>query len=169
VGRTRQTLGWACQRLTALNVLVPELPVFDDATIRSLSTVTANLRDVLCLSSDLNISGNSLAGLVPPLHVVRAGARLATECREIVDRLRPYTAFGLDLSALPDGDWLDHVPTWHDLILLTVECRAEQALPPGPLPENHVLWSSYSIGESADFVLERLRLWQPLFRYELPE
>ncbi|MBB2943582.1 hypothetical protein FB565_003311 [Actinoplanes lutulentus] len=166
--RTRKPLGWVCRRLTELRVLVPDFPQFDDQVIDSLSSVVADVRDLLCLSVDLRIGGVSLAGAVSPLHVVRVAARLSTECSEVVGRLRPYAALGLDLSAFHDGPWLDHVATWHDLILLTVECRAQEALPPGPLPEQHIQWSAWSIGESEDFVTERLRLYQPLFGYVLP-
>nr|WP_296069110.1 hypothetical protein [uncultured Actinoplanes sp.] len=166
--RVRKPIGFVCRRIVELRPLMPSLPTFPSHTLESFAAVMPDLRDLACLTADVRIDGRPLSPDVSPIHVVRVAARFATECAEIVQRLATFAHLGIDLSRLPEGPWASAVPTWHDLILLTVECRATTPLPPGPLPENHVRWSAYSIGETEEFVLERLRLWHPLFGYELP-
>jgi hypothetical protein len=164
----RKPLGWVCRHLNRLAPLVPELPRYDPDVVEQTLGVRPEPRDLVILSAELRLGGASLAGPVPRLHLLRAAARFATSSAGIAARLDRFAPLGLDLPELPAGDWSLEVPTWQDLLIVTVDCAALEALPAEPVPALHVARCGYTLDVTEDVVLDRLRLWRPLFGYSVP-
>ncbi|MBL1107527.1 caspase family protein [Streptomyces sp. 5-8] len=148
-------------RFRELGALVPELSPRD---VADLPAGVPGPADVLALGAEHRVSGPGEP--LCPLDLVGLAGRLGEPADRTWRRIAPYLPFEPPPD-LPSGAVPAVLPLWQDLILLSRE--ADGALPAlqGRVEAGHIRFAAHAVGESEDWVRQRLALYAGLFRLEL--
>ncbi|MFG2647581.1 caspase family protein [Streptomyces sp. NPDC048436] len=154
----------AYERLAPLGELGPCVPVLGVAQVQALPATVPDVRDTVALGGEHRVSppGTPLCAL----DLVSLAGRLGEPVVRTWQRIVPYLPFEQDpgLPQMPDV-----LPLWQDLILLSR--HADGMLPAlrGPVTADQISFAAGAVGESDDWVSDRLRLFAALFELELPD
>jgi hypothetical protein len=163
--RLRRSVAWVIQRMAQLSSIASFLPVISPKAGASLLDVHPDVRDLVLLSSDLQLNGRPVFD-VTALHVLRAAVRMGLSCYDVAERLANFRAIGLRIrvgvSHAPRG-----IASWEDLAAMTVGCDAATALPQGDVPEAHILEVCGLTGANKSDVVSRIKRHARLFRVQL--
>jgi hypothetical protein len=107
-------------------------------------------------------------GPVGPLDLVRAAARFGWSLARTWDRLALYRPLGLDLPMERPQPGADVVPCWQDLILLSLQYTGRAPALSGAVTSERVAVTARELGETTQWVYDRLALYAPLFALTLP-
>ncbi|WP_216588816.1 wHTH domain-containing protein [Streptomyces brasiliscabiei] len=109
-------------------------------------------------------------GALGPLELVLVAGRLGLTLGETYDRYAPFACLGLDVTvAAPEGDELDLVPDWADVIILTARLTGRAPALSGSVPVDHITLCAEETERPGADVHARLRRYARLFTLTLPE
>lgn len=154
--------GTAYERLASfrpLGALVPELP---PKAVDELKKITADRRDVLALGGEHRVTPSD-APLVA-LDVVSIAARLGEPISRTWQRIEPY----LGLMPTPEVSvFPDEVPLWQDFAILSQYLDGLLPAISGTVDPDHVAFVAEEVGETGEWVVERLRRYAAMFDLDL--
>ncbi|MFD9884246.1 caspase family protein [Streptomyces alboflavus] len=157
----------AYERLAPLRELGAQIPQLTTTEIENLPAAEPDPWDAVAVGADHRVSAPGAP--LCPLDLVSLAGRLGEPVTRTWERVVPYLPLeaappDLDPAAIPD-----ELPRWQDLIVLSV--HADGALPAlgGRVTEEQVRFAADAVGESAEWVGDRLGRYAALFGLELPE
>ncbi|MFI1174430.1 HD domain-containing protein [Streptomyces melanogenes] len=154
----------AYQRLSALRELGAPVPELTPAEVAGLPTTKADARDVVALGDEHRVSpqGHPLC----PLDLVSLAGRLGEGADRTWRRIVPYLPLEPKTSVQQVPDVL---PLWQDLIALSV--HADGLLPAlhGEVSTDQISFAADAVGESEEWVRDRLGRYAAMFELRLED
>ncbi|MVO87582.1 peptidase C14 [Streptomyces sp. p1417] len=156
----------AYQHLSPLRELGAQIPELAPADIANLPADEPAARDVVALGADHRVSAPDAP--LCPLDLLSLAGRLGEPVAATWRRIVPYLPLeaappDIDPAAVPD-----ELPRWQDLIVLSV--HADGALPAlsGTVTREQLRFAADAVGESEEWVADRIGRYAALFGLELP-
>ncbi|KUF14072.1 HD domain-containing protein [Streptomyces silvensis] len=156
----------AYERLAPLGALGAPVPRLDPADVEKLPAGEPDTWDVVALGADHRVSAPGAP--LCPLDLLSLAGRLGEPVAATWRRIVPYLPLeaappDLDPAAVPD-----ELPRWQDLIVLSV--HADGALPAlsGTVTREQLRFAADAVGESEEWVADRIGRYAALFGLELP-
>ncbi|GHC82563.1 HD domain-containing protein [Streptomyces flavofungini] len=148
--------------LRELGALVPELTTTE---IANLPTAVPDAWDTVALGADHRVSAPGTP--LVPLDLLSLAGRLGEPVIRTWERIAPYLPLEAAPPALDPAAIPAELPRWQDLIVLSV--HADGALPAlgGRVTPEEIRFAADAVGESADWVEDRLGRYAALFGLEL--
>ncbi|MFD7897534.1 caspase family protein [Streptomyces sp. NPDC059743] len=149
------------QPLRAIGALVPELTM---AAVAGLPDSMPGLHDKVALDPEYRVSGPGES--LVPLDLVSIAGRLGESIARTWQRITPYLALEPAPSLITVAS--DVLPLWQDLAILSE--RLDGMLPAiaGRITPERLAFAAAGVGESTEWVRERLGLYAEMFGLELP-
>ncbi|GAA1277722.1 HD domain-containing protein [Saccharothrix xinjiangensis] len=155
-------VGTAYERLESfrpMGALLPELP---PRMVDDLKKITVDARDLLALDDEYRLTRSDEPLL--PLDLVSIAARLGEPISRTWDRIRPY------LELMPEPrvtHFPDEIPRWQDLAILSHHLDGKLPAITGAVDPAHVTFVADEVGESEEWVVDRLRHYADMFGLDL--
>ena len=149
-------------RLRAIGALVPELP---QHAVDTLGEHIPDDLDLIALSAEHRVSDSDVPPT--PLDLVSIAGRLGEPITDTVRRIAPYLPFWSDDAELAPAP--DAIPHWQDLALLTQHFDGQLPAVSGKVTLHHIECAARAVGETEDWVRERLRLYATMFDLDVEE
>ncbi|MET7697482.1 caspase family protein [Streptomyces sp. NPDC005485] len=149
-------------RLRVIGALVPELP---QHAVDALSEHIPDGHDLIALSAEYRVSDSDTPPT--PLDLVSVAGRLGEPITDTVRRITPYLPFWSGAAELPPA--ADTIPLWQDLALLSRHFDGQLPAVSGRVTLHHVKCAAESVGESEEWVRERLRRYAVMFDLDVDE
>jgi hypothetical protein len=166
-----QPLGDFLARLGQFRELGAPVPPCTDAVRQALNEVRLDDRDAAPLRA-----GNLSVLRVWPLHLVQTAGRFGWTLAEAHRRFARLVPIGLELD-YPHDDIPDEIVYWYDLLALTTHFDGQPPEISGKIDWAYLERAAEEIFDCAPaevpakavFLRDRLRIYAPLFDFELPE
>ncbi|SFC47747.1 HD domain-containing protein [Streptomyces aidingensis] len=154
----------AYERLAPLRALGALLPDADETALAALPEEIPEPADVLALEGEHRVSGSDEP--LVPLDVVSIAGRLGEPVCRTWRRLEPYVPLGPG-ARVPCAP--DVLPCWQDLAILAVYLDGKLPAIAGRVSRTHVAHAARGVGESEEWVWERLGRYAGMFGLDLSE
>jgi hypothetical protein len=171
---SRQPVGDFFDQLAPFRCPGDGLPSLDEPTSCELNEVTFDEYDPEMLKIYDELGELTYLSAVQALELVQIAGRLGWTLAEAHRRLARLVPIGLKLE-YPRLDFPDEIVYWYDLLALTTYFDGQEPVISGSIDQAYLEHAAEEIfdatpeqiPEKAALLRERLRIYQPLFRFEL--
>jgi hypothetical protein len=171
---SRQPVGDFFDQLAPFRCPGDGLPSLDEPTSCELNEVTFDEYDPEMLKIYDELGELTYLSAVQALELVQIAGRLGWTLAEAHRRLARLVPIGLKLE-YPRLDFPDEIVYWYDLLALTTYFDGQEPVISGRIDQSYLEHAAEEIfdapqeqiPEKAALLRERLRIYQPLFRFEL--
>ncbi|WP_147339730.1 HD domain-containing protein [Actinomadura spongiicola] len=160
------SLGEFLQMLLPYREVGAPVPQPDESTLEALCEIYPDEYDEDMLTAFDEDWDEVPVSEFDALQLVRTAGRLGWAPAEAQRRLARLAAIGVTLS-YPVNGCHDDVVRWQDLLLLTEHNDGYAPAISGCVSPEHVARAAEETGEPAEWIMERLRLYAPLFELDL--
>lgn len=157
-----QSLGGFLPMLQPYRELGAPVPEPDERTHAALNEVFPDEYDEDMLMVFDEDGEETYISEIDPLRLVQIAGRLGWTPAETHQRMSRLVPIGLRLE-YPGDACPDETVRWQDLLLLTRHLDGHEPAVTGRVTTAHVAVAAEETGESTDWILDRLRLYAPLF------
>ncbi|MFG2091901.1 caspase family protein [Spirillospora sp. NPDC048824] len=161
-----RSLGDFLRLLIPFRELGAPVPQPDESTMERLCEIYPDEYDESLLTAFDEYGDEVAVSKFDPLLLVRTAGRLGWAPAETHRRLAQLAPTGVTLSYPADGCH-DDVVRWQDLLLLTEHFDGYAPVISGRVTPEHVARAAEETAEPAEWIIERLRLYAPLFELDL--
>ncbi|MGW2397795.1 HD domain-containing protein [Kitasatospora sp. NPDC001664] len=154
----------AYESLAGLRAIGALLPGLTAEQIAALPQTVPSERDVVAVAGMHRLSERGSPFV--PLDLVSIAGRLGEPLTETWRRLLPYLP--MESTGEPIGAVPQVLPLWQDLAVLSKGLDGKLPALSGAVTTQWLEWAADGVGESAEWVLERLGHYAELFGLELP-
>ncbi|MFE6624838.1 caspase family protein [Streptomyces sp. NPDC057740] len=163
--RTALDAATAYERLRPLRAIGAPVPELSESALDALRGRTPDPRDLVVLGAEHRVTESGTA--YSPLDLVSIAGRLGEPLPRTAARIVPYLPLCPSTSVLPAVP--DVVPRWQDLALLTQGLNGVLPAVEGRVPQRHIALAAEAVGESEEWVIDRLRLYAAMFELVIDE
>lgn len=147
--------------LRAIGALIPDLA---EAAVAALPESVPDARDAVAVDPAYRASGPDEP--LVPLDLVSIAGRLGEPMARTWQRITPYLALEPEPSLITIAP--DLLPLWQDLAILSEGLDGMLPAVSGRITPERLAFAAAGVGESPEWVRERLRLYAEMFGLELP-
>ena len=171
---SRQLLGDFLDQLDSFRGPDDSLPSLDESIKRELNQIKLDEYDLEMLTTSDDLGELTYLRTIKPLELVQTAGRLGWTLAQAHQRLARLVQIGLTLE-YPQIDFTDEIVYWYDLLALTTYFDGREPVISGRIDQAYLEHAAEEIfdappeqiPEKAALLRERLRIYAPLFQFDL--